>query len=187
MSFDSSKITYAVSIHFSQNINEIITSAVSSIAEVTGNRFIIENKIPPHVTIGAFHATKENEPELMQLVEDFSKNQKSGTVHFTEIGDFNGKVLFLKPEKDEFLSEINKRLHEILLPEFEKAENGYYLPDIWFPHTTIATRMTQTQLEKSSKIAETINLPLETEINEISVYQCSPFLELKRLSLNSKT
>ena len=128
--FDSSLITYAISLHFSQNVNEIITSAVTSIAEVTGKRFIIENKIPPHVTIGAFHATKENEPKIMQVVEDFSKKQKSGTVQFTEIGNFNGKVLFLKPEKDSFLSEINKELHEVLLPEFEKAENGYYLPDI---------------------------------------------------------
>lgn len=86
--FDSSLITYAISLHFSQNVNEIITSAVTSIAEVTKNRFIIENKILPHVIIGAFHATKENEPKLMQLVEDFSKSQISGTVHFTEIGNF---------------------------------------------------------------------------------------------------
>ena len=56
---------------------------------------------------------------------------------------FNGKVLFLKPEKNLFLSEINNALHPLLLPEFEKAENGYYLPDISFPHTTLATRLNQ--------------------------------------------
>lgn len=83
--YNSSQITYAVSLHFSQNINEIITSAVTSIAEVTENHFIIENRIPPHVTIGAFHAPKENESKLIQLVEDFTKNQKLGTVYFTEI------------------------------------------------------------------------------------------------------
>lgn len=182
--FDSSLITYAISLHFSQNVNEIITSAVTSIAEVTGNRFIIENKIPPHVTIGAFHATKENEPKLMQVVEDFSKSQKSGMVHFTEIGNFNGKVLFLKPEKDAFLSEINKKLHEVLLPEFEKAENGYYLPDIWFPHTTLATRLNQTQYTEALNIAERIKLPLESVITEVSVYQCPPFAELERFPLS---
>lgn len=183
--FDSSLITYAVSLHFTPDVNKIITSAVNAIAEVTGNHFITENKIPPHVTIGAFHATKEDEAKLILKVDDFSKGQKADIVRFTEIGNFNSKVLFLKPEKDGFLSQINAEIHATLLPEFEKAENGYYLPEIWFPHTTLATRLNQSQFEKASKIAEHIQLPLETEINEIAVYQCSPFAKLKRIFLNS--
>ena len=183
MGFDSSLITYAVSLHFTPDVNNIITSAVKSIAEVTGNCFIIENKIPPHVTIGAFHATKADEAKLIQMVEDFTKTQKAGTVQFTKIGNFNGKVLFLKPEKDGFLSQINAELHSVLLPEFEKAENGYYLPEIWFPHTTLATRLNQSQFEKALNITKSIKLPLETKTNEIAVYQCSPFAELKRYKL----
>jgi 2'-5' RNA ligase len=183
--FDSNLITYAVSLHFTPDVNEIITTAVKSIAVVTGNSFIIENKIPPHVTIGAFHAAKEDETKLIQMVEEFTKSQKPGIIQFKEIGNFNGKVLFLKPEKDGFLSQINAELHSILLPEFEKAENGYYLPKIYFPHTTLATRLNHSQFEKAFKIAESINLPLDTEINEIAVFQCSPFAELKHLSLNS--
>ena len=182
--YNSSLITYAVSLHFTPDVNKIITSAVNAIAEVTGNSFIIENKIPPHVTIGAFHAAKEDEAKLIQMVEEFAKSQKAGIIHFTEIGNFNGKVLFLKPEKDGFLAQMNEELHTILLPEFEKAENGYYLPEIWFPHTTLATKLNKSQFEKAFKIAESINLPLATEINEIAVYQCSPFAELKRYKLD---
>ena len=126
--FDSSLITYAVSLHFSQKVNEIVISTLQAIADETGNRFMIENKIPPHITIGAFHAAREEEAKLLQFVENFARDQKSGSVQFSEVGDFNGKVLFLKPEKILFLSEINKELHTLLLPEFEKAENGYYLP-----------------------------------------------------------
>ena len=184
MSYNSSLITYAVSLHFTPDVNEIISSTVKSIAEVTGNSFIIENKIPPHVTIGAFHAAKEDEEKLIQMVEDFAKSQKAGIIHFDEIGNFNGKVLFLKPEKDGFLAQMNAELHTILLPEFEKAENGYYLPEIWFPHTTLATRLNQSQFEKAAKIVGSIELPLATEINEIAVYQCSPFAELKRYKLD---
>ena len=183
--FDSNLITYAVSLHFTPDVNEIITSAVKAIAEVTGNNFIIENKIPPHVTIGAFHASKKEEAKLIQLVEEFSKSQKAGDVRFTEIGNFNGKVLFLKPEKDGFLAQINADLHTVLLPEFEKAENGYYMPEIWFPHTTLATRLNQSQFVKALNVTKSIKLPLETEINEIAIYQCSPFAELKRLSFDS--
>ena len=173
-------ITYAVSLHFTKAVNEIIFDALSNIAEMTGNDFMIQNKVPPHITIGAFHGAKEDEDRLMQIVEAFSRKQSSGRVCFTEVGNFNGKVLFLKPEKDAFLSEINKELHEVVLPEFEKGENGYYMPQMWFPHTTLATRLNQSQFEKAVEIAGKIKLPMEAEISDIGMYQCSPFLELKR-------
>ena len=182
--FDSSLITYAVSLHFSQKVNEIVISTLQAIADKTGNRFMIENKIPPHITIGAFHAAREEEAKLLQLVAEFSQRQKAGSVQFSEVGNFNGKVLFLKPEKNLFLSEINKELHTLILPEFEKAENGYYLPDIWFPHTTLATRLNQSQFSAAEKIAKQIRLPLEAAIEELAVYQCSPFLELKKYNLS---
>ena len=183
MDYNKPFITYAISLHFTQAVNEIIFNTMASIAEQTGNGFMIENKVPPHVTIGAFHGTKETEAHLIQIVDEFSKTQQSAKVRFTEIGNFNGKVLFLKPEKDAFLSEINKELHKFVLPEFEAGENGYYVPEIWFPHTTLATRLNQSQFEKSVEIASKINLPLEAKINEIGFYQCSPFLELKRFPI----
>ena len=183
MSFTPTLTTYAISLHFPPGVNEIITSAVKSISELTGNTFILEKKIPPHVTIGAFHAAKEDEEKLIQMVEDFSKNQVAGLVQFSGIGDFNKKVLFLKPEKNGFLSKINSELHAIFLPQFEKAENGYYLPEIWFPHTTLATRLNQSLFSKAQEIARQIPLPLKAAVSEIAVYQCSPFSELKRFSL----
>ncbi len=183
MGYEKSFITYAVSLHFTQDVNEIIFNTMVSIAELTGNDFMIRNKVPPHVTIGAFHGTKETEEKLIQIVDRFSKTQKSGTVRFSEIGNFNQKVLFLKPEKDEFLSIINDELHKAVLPEFEAGENDYYVPEIWFPHTTLATGLNQTQFSKALELAEKISLPLEAKISNIGFYQCSPFLELKRFPI----
>ena len=120
MDYEKSFITYAVSLHFTQDVNEIIFDALRAISEMTGNDFMIQNKVPPHITIGAFHGIKDDEERLMQILNEFAGKQRSGRVCFTELGNFNGKVLFLKPEKDAFLSEINKELHEVILPEFEK-------------------------------------------------------------------
>ena len=180
MSYEKPFITYAVSLHFTQDVNEIIFNTMTSIAELTGNDFMIRNKVPPHVTVGAFHGTKQTEEKLIQIVEEFTRTQSSGVVRFSEIGNFNQKVLFLKPEKDEFLSKINDVLHKIILPEFEAGENGYYVPDIWFPHTTLATGLNQTQFSKALELAEKISLPLKAKIHDIGFYQCAPFLELKR-------
>ena len=126
----SSLVTYALSLLFSKEASDIITKAVRSIAKATGNNFIIENKIPPHTTIGAFHAAKKDEARLLQLTEEFARAQKAGVVHFSEIDNFKGKVLFLKGEKDSFLAQMNRQLHSLVLNEFESGENGYYLPKI---------------------------------------------------------
>jgi len=180
---NSSMITYAVSLHFSTDASDIITKAVRDIAEATGNNFIIENKIPPHITIGTFHARKEDEARLLQLTAEFARTQKAGVVHFSKIDNFKGKVLFLKGEKDFFLAQMNRQLHSLVLSEFESGENGYYLPEIWCPHTTLATRLSQGQFAKALSVAEKISLPLEAKACEIGFYQCSPFLELKRFVL----
>lgn len=184
--FDSSLITYAVSLHFGQEVNEVIYSAMNKIADQTGNRFMIENKVPPHITIGAFHAARDDEGKLLQLVEDFARGQQAASVQFCEVGNFNNKVLFLRPEKNSFLTTINAELHDLLLPVFSKAENGYYLPDIWFPHTTLATGLNSSQFEKALQIAGEISLPLEAAVGELAVYQCSPFEELQKYILKYK-
>lgn len=181
--FDSSLITYAVSLHFGREVNEIILSTMLAIANQTVNRFMIENKVPPHITIGAFHAAKEDERKLLDLVEDFTRGQQAGSVQFYEVGNFNNKVLFLQPKKNSFLTTINAQIHDLLLPVFSKAENGYYLPDIWFPHTTLATGLNPSQFEKALQIAGEITLPLDAAIGELAVYQCSPFAELQKYIL----
>ena len=178
------QITYAVSLHPSKEAEEIIASAVKALADASGNDFIVKSRIPPHITLGAFHATKEKEARLLELVTDFSRMQRPGKIQFTGIGSFKKKVIFLKPQKDSFLTKMNAELHKILLKEFERAENGYYLPQIWVPHTALATRVNQAHFDQTVKLAEQIKLPLETEAKEIALYQCHPsFAELKRFPL----
>ena len=72
----------------------------------------------------------------------------------------------------------------MILPEFEADENGYYVPEIWFPHTTLATGLNQTQFTKALELADKISLPLEAKIHDIGFYQCSPFLELNRFPVS---
>ena len=40
------------------------------------------------------------------------------------------------------------------------------------------------KFEKAEKVAKQISLPLEAAIEELAVYQCSSFLELKKYKLS---
>ena len=98
-----SLVTYAVSLHFPQEINEIVISTVKSISEITGNSFIIENKIPPHITIGAFHASKQNEKKLLWLVEEFSKLKRQVLFNSKESETSMEKFFSCNQKKTDFL------------------------------------------------------------------------------------
>lgn len=126
---------------------------------------------------------KENEQRLFQIIAEVVQAQETFCVHFTEIGSFKDKVLFLKPENHAELVKLNKELHTRVLPEFESAQNGFYLPENFFPHTTLATGLSKSQFSKVLNIAKQISLPMEASVSEVSVYQCSPFAKLKTFSL----
>ena len=74
-----------------------------------------------------------------------------------------------------------------MLPDFEKADNGYYLPEVWFSHTTLATRLNHNNFTEAMKIAAKIDLPLTATVNEIAIYRCHPFEELKIFKLKNKS
>ena len=99
MSYNPSLITYAVSLHFTEDVNDIISSATKEIANLTGNTFMLDNKVPPHITIGAFHAEKKDEQKLLKIVQDFSKTQKAGTIHFTAPGTLIKRFFSLSRKK----------------------------------------------------------------------------------------
>lgn len=59
------------------------------------------------------------------------------------------------------------------------------MPENRVPHTTLATRLNQKQHTEILNIASKIELPLESNISEVAVYQCPRplFAEMKRFEL----
>ena len=47
---------YLVSVYFDEKTNKILQRYIDKIADRTGNRFMTENKVPPHMTISAVEA-----------------------------------------------------------------------------------------------------------------------------------
>ena len=47
---------YLISAYFDEQTNKRINGYITKIAEQTGNTFMIENQVPPHMTISAVEA-----------------------------------------------------------------------------------------------------------------------------------
>lgn len=51
---------YLVSVYFDKTAEHILQRYINKIAEKTGNSFMVDNNVPPHMTISEIEARSEN-------------------------------------------------------------------------------------------------------------------------------
>jgi len=168
--------TYAVVLYFDVNTNDTIGKIITRTAALSGNNYMLDINIPPHVTLGCFFSDEQN--ALYERVGIFAKDIKPFDVTFNAIKAFEPHVLFVSPVKDEYLTRSNILLHELLLSNYEPAENANYLPDRWMPHCSLAVRLDEEQFAKAKAIESEIELPFTARVSKIALAKCNPYTEV---------
>lgn len=135
---------YTISVYFDDKSNKIIQQYINQIAKQTGNTYMVDNQVPPHITLSAFDTQKEL--EVIELVDDMSKSWKKFSLQWVSVGAFLPYVLYLAPVLNEDLnhaiSDVYKRLTELGDVSIRKC----YKPFQWLPHTTLAKMLTQEEM-----------------------------------------
>ena len=152
MSDKNDFFTYAITLYFDEDTNRAIKELTTQLTDVTGNDYMTVNDVPPHLTLGMFHASEADAGKLKRLFSDFvSAAQDCGSsfeIFFSGFESFLDKVIFIKPEVDVKLALLNKLLHEKFLPAFEAADNRNDLPENWYPHIALGVKLSHEQFEK---------------------------------------
>ncbi len=173
--------TYAIVLYFDNTTNKIIGNMIERTAALSGNSYMLDINIPPHVTLGCFFSNEQS--DLPEKVESFTKNITPFEVTFDAIGAFEPYVLFASPIKDAYLAELNNSLHELLLDNYEPAENANYLPNKWMPHCSLAVRLDAEQFAKAKAIEAEIDFPFTALVTKIALAKCNPYNEVATWSL----
>ena len=174
--------TYAIVLYFDANTNDTIRKIIARTATLSGNNYMLDINIPPHVTLGCFFSDEHG--HLTERVESFVKNITPFEVTFNAIGSFEPYVLFASPMKDKKLTQLNALLHELLLSNYEPAENSNYLPDRWMPHCSLAVRLDEEQFAKAKTIEAEIDLPFTARVTKIALAKCNPYNEVAIWDIN---
>ena len=153
-------------------------------ATLSGNSYMLDINIPPHVTLGCFLSDEQS--DLLEKVESFVKSVTPFEVTFHSIGAFEPYVLFASPVKDERLTQLNALLHESLLNSYEPAENANYLPDRWMPHCSLAVRLDAEQFAKAKAIESEIDLPFTARVTKIALAKCNPYNVMATWNINEE-
>ena len=100
---------YAVILLFNNVSEENINSIILNISKETRNNYMVENNIPPHLSISLFEYN-ESVDKIIKIIEVNKNKFKKDLIKIASFGVFNPNVLFLSPVFDNNLSNSNKIL-----------------------------------------------------------------------------
>lgn len=167
---------YLISIYFDEKTEYKMQCLMNQIADVTGNTFMIDNKIPPHITLQAFDIRDEE-----RAIQVFEKNVCefiSGSLLFASIGVFKKQVLYLEPV-------LNEYLHNIYLETYKMLENmqgvkfsPYYKPFSWIPHASLGKHLDENQLKQAfGLLLKEFNM-FEGKVTRIGISKTNPHRDI---------
>jgi len=145
--------TYALSLNFDDAAGSYIRSLMACLAQASGNSYMTEHQVPPHLTLGMFHCQDQDLEKLKELFDSFAVEAaglagEGLSLTFEGLDNFSDKVIFLKPQKSPVLEKLNEALHKKFLPYFEAGDNRNYLPENYFPHIALGVKLSPAQFEK---------------------------------------
>lgn len=179
--------TYSVSLFFDEKSTVELSNFILQVAQITKNDYVVKNNIPPHITIGMFKATKNQEGQLLQVIKKFNSDfqpifeKKENVLCFEKLDTLKNKIAFLSfATKQSLIFSLNQKLHNSLMPDFPAACNDMYLPQVFFPHCTIATGLSKTQLAllQDAQNKNLIKIPKSVQVAKISFAIRHPYQEV---------
>ncbi len=175
---------YLVSIYFDEKTNHIIQRHINQVAEHTGNSFMTDANVPPHITISAFE-TKE-EGLAIEVLEKVIPELMTGTLDWVSVGQFFPYVLYLTPVLNEYLHQMSARIFSGLTAEEAISVNKFYQPFQWIPHTTVGKILSMEEMQTAFAVLQNSFGTFSGQVVEIGLAKPNPHRDIKRWKLKNR-
>ncbi len=172
---------YLISAYFDDKTNKKIESFITKIAEQTGNTFMTDNHVPPHLTISALEA--RNEVVLLPYMDRLSDKLEAGTVQMVSVGALFPYVLYMTPVLNGYLQNLSQRVYDIFTPIEEVSVSRFYQPMQWLPHVTLGKTLTKEQMQTAFRIMQESFAPMEGRIERIGLAKTNPHEDIVEINL----
>ena len=96
---------YLVSVYFDDKSNKIISDYINKIAQKTGNTFMTDNHVPPHLTIMSVEAREED--KLTEVMGKLERYLTKGQIQLVSVGVLLPYVLYVTPVLNLYLEDIS--------------------------------------------------------------------------------
>lgn len=163
---------YLISAYFDERTNQTINRYIRQVAAKTGNTFMIDNQVPPHMTISSVEARQGE--VLFPCLEQLQGQLIAGTVPIVSVGMFFPYVMYLTPMLNAYLLELSQQIYDAVHDIPEVNVNHFYQPLHWLPHITLGKRLTKEQMQQAFAVMQDGFAPIEGRITKLGLAKTNP-------------
>ena len=168
---------YLISIYFDIDSEKKLKSYMKHVAKATGNTFLHDNHVPPHITVVAVETKQED--VLISRIEELIKTLSCGEIKFVSVGSFAAKVIYVQPVLNEYLHNLSVELSKELGQIEETILSPYYQPFSWLAHCTIGKQLTKEQMQQAFEVLSNEFVPIDAKVTRIGVAKTNPHRDIK--------
>lgn len=167
---------YLVSVYFDEKTNKHIQRFVNQVAERTGNRYMLDGNVPPHITISAFET--QDEKTVIEVLDSLVRNLHKGSLTWASVGQFFPYVIYMAPVLNEYLHKMSASVYESLSGLEGVLVNSHYQPFQWLPHTTIAKKLSKEEMQIAFEVLQNSFGVFEGEVVRIGLAKPNPHRDI---------
>ena len=168
---------YLISIYFDEKTEQNMRLYINQVAKVTGNTFMLDGNIPPHITLLGLQG--KNEAEIIRLLDEGIKDIESNSIYFGSVGEFKSQVIYAQPILNEYLHQLSQRVYNIYKDKEDISFNPFYKPFSWIPHMSIGKHLDECQMMEAFKYLVKNFVPMEAQVIRIGIAKTNPHRDIK--------
>ena len=167
---------YLISIYFDEKADKTIRYLMEQVAKNTGNTTLIDDKVPPHITISSFET---NDEELaINCLKESCDTLKSGDLKWVSVSTFFPYVIYLSPVLNEYLFSLSKTIYDNFSNLDNISINKYYQPFSWQPHTTVGRKLSEEQMQLAFQTLQKHFVPFKGTVAKIGLAKTNPHRDI---------
>ncbi|MBQ3512840.1 MAG: 2'-5' RNA ligase family protein [Lachnospiraceae bacterium] len=174
---------YLISIYFDESTNKKLKQYIHQIAKITGNTYMLDYNVPPHITISSFFSDKE-EP-VISMLEKQAEKLKQGYLQWVSVGMFLPNVIYLMPVLNEYLHTMSVGIYNHLMKLDNVEISRCYRPFQWIPHTTVGKKLSKEEMAAAFQIIQNQFGVFDGKVTHIGLAKTNPYQEIVLFELDS--
>lgn len=177
---------YLITAYFNEKANRTIQQLISTVAKRTGNTFMTDHQVPPHMTISSIEARSAD--VLKEPFTDLrmAHQLKKTRIRFVSPGQLLPYVLYITPVLNDELQELSRSVYEKMSGIPETTISRVYKPGSWLPHTTIGKTLDKGQMLMAFQAMQDAFVPFDAVIVELGLSRVNPHRDVERFLLEER-
>ena len=174
---------YLISVYFDEKTDKKFRSLIKKTAEKTGNMFMIEHQVSPHITIAAIET--RDEQMAIDTIQKCLPQIRQGELNWISIGTFFPNVIYAQPVLNTYLHELSVVLNQAFQELPDTKFSACYQPFCWLPHTTLGKQLTKEQMKSAFELMQTQFTGIKGRVVKMGIAKPNPHRDLKIWELDS--